>query len=128
MPWVVLYDGRCRFCTAQAARLARWARPGALELRDFHQPGALDAFPAITFDACMEAMHAVAPDGRVFRGAEAAVRAVATRRLPFAAAYAYYVPGIRQAADALYRRIAARRYRLAAAACNDGTCALHQRH
>jgi predicted DCC family thiol-disulfide oxidoreductase YuxK len=120
--WVLLFDGHCRFCTEQSRRLLRLARPGAIEARSFHDPGALEPFPGVTHDMCMEAMHLVAPDGRVFRGAEAAARALATRRWLAPFAFAYYLPIVRQASDAVYAAIAARRYRIAGRAVERGEC------
>jgi predicted DCC family thiol-disulfide oxidoreductase YuxK len=123
--YVVLYDGHCRFCVAGAKKLVRLARPGAVEAVDFQAASSLDRFPGITYEACMQAMHLVAPDGRVYRGFEAAVRAVCTRRLLGMLARIYYVPGFRQLCDWLYARVAARRYRILGRTCPDGTCSLH---
>jgi predicted DCC family thiol-disulfide oxidoreductase YuxK len=128
--YTVLYDGDCRFCQVQLGKLMALARPGAIEAVNFQQPGVLVRFPGLTHEACMKAMHLVTLDGRVYRGFEAAVRAVATRRIVGWLAYAYYVPGLRQLLDAAYRWIAARRYRImgkaiAAGECPGGTCALH---
>ena len=127
---VVLYDGHCRFCTASSKRLLAWARPGAVEALDFQQPGVLARFPGLAHDACMKEMKLITPDGRVYGGFEAAVRALATRRLLGAVAFAYYLPVLRPLCDGLYRFVAARRYRLmgkavAAGECEGGTCALH---
>lgn len=127
---VVLYDGHCRFCQKQMRNLERLARPGALEPVSFQDPGVLERFEGLTWDQCMEAMHLVLPDGRVFRGMEAAVRAVATRPVLGLFAWAYYLPGLRQLLDALYRWIAERRYaiagrELAEEGCDGGTCAVH---
>jgi len=129
--YVVLYDGHCRFCAAGSGRLLRLARAGAVERVDFQQPGALDRFPGVTYDACMAQMYLVAPDGRVYGGFEAAVRAVATRPLG-KLALLYYVPGVRLLCDLFYRLLAAYRYRLlgkavAAGGCEGGTCSLHFR-
>jgi predicted DCC family thiol-disulfide oxidoreductase YuxK len=68
----------------------------------------------------------------VFSGFEAAARAVATRRPLGLIAFGYYLPGVRQICDGIYAAIAANRYRLmgkkiAAGACEGGTCALHLR-
>jgi predicted DCC family thiol-disulfide oxidoreductase YuxK len=127
--YVVLYDGACRFCSAAAQRLAALARPGAVEMVNFQAPGALDRFPGVSHAACMQAMHLVTPDGRLYRGAEAGVRALATRWFPGWFAYVYYLPGLRQLFDRLYAFVAAHRYRLmgktAAGECDGGTCALH---
>lgn len=121
---VALYDGRCGICRASVERLRPWARPGAVEFRDFHGDGALDAFPGVSREACTEAMHLVLPDGRVVRGAEAVARLLLTRPLLGAPAWLYYVPGLRQVLDAAYAAIARRRYRIAAKAglCDDGVC------
>lgn len=127
--YVVLYDGQCRFCDAGSRRLLKMARPGAIERVDFQQPGALEPFPGLTHDACMKQMYLVAPNGQLYAGFEAAVQAVATRRGVGWIAYLYYVPGIRQLCDLLYRWIASRRYRLfgqKASECDGGTCAVHQ--
>jgi len=130
--YVVLYDGHCRFCTSQVHNLLALARPGALEALSFQDAGVLDRFPGLTHEACMQAMHLIAPDGRVYRGFEAAVRAVLTRPVLGFFAYLYYLPGIRHLLDRLYAFVAARRYRIAGKTvipgeCADGTCALHTR-
>ncbi|HZT79887.1 MAG TPA: DCC1-like thiol-disulfide oxidoreductase family protein, partial [Gemmataceae bacterium] len=90
---VLFYDGHCKFCIAGSERLARLARRGAVERVDFQRPGALDPFPGLTHEMCMRQMYLVTPDGRVFGGFEAAVRAVATRRVIGWLAYLYYLPG-----------------------------------
>jgi predicted DCC family thiol-disulfide oxidoreductase YuxK len=127
---VLLYDGLCKFCTAGSRRLVGWMGPVEVELLDFQRPGALDRFPGLTHDACMQAMQLVMPDGRVYQGFEAAVRAFGTRRFLGRLAFVYYVPGLRQLLDWLYARVAANRYRImgkaiAAGECEGGTCALH---
>lgn len=129
---VVLYDGHCRFCSAQMENLQRLARADAIDPVDFQQPEVLTRFEGLTYEECMEAMHLVMPDGRIFRGMEAAARAVMTRPLLGLIAWLYYLPGLRQLLDATYRWVAARRYRiagrtLAEQGCDGGTCAVHFR-
>lgn len=128
--YVVLYDGQCKFCIAQTRNLVALARRDALELVDFQQPGVLDRYPSITYDACMQAMHLITPEGQIYKGFEAAVHAVATRPLLGKLAYVYYLPGLRQLCDLAYRLIANYRYRLlgkkvAEEGCDGGTCSLH---
>ena len=128
--YFVFYDGQCQFCQAASKRLLRLARPGAVERVDFQVPGALDPFPGLTHEACMKQMYLVTPDGRLYGGFEAAVRAVATRPIVGWLAFLYYLPGLRQVLDMLYAWIAARRYRIlgravAAGECSGGRCALH---
>lgn len=124
---VVLFDGHCRLCDAGARRLRALARPGAIELRDFQRPGVIDAFPGLTHAECMRALILVTPDGRRVRGAEAVAAALLTRRVLGLPAALYYLPGLRQLADAAYAWIARHRYRLFGRkpACDDGACALH---
>ncbi len=129
--YVVLYDGLCRFCQAGAKQLAALARPGALDLVNYQEPGVLDRFPGVPLEACQRQMHLITPDGRVFGGFEAAVQAVATRRGLGRLAYVYYLPGLRHLLDFFYAQVAAHRYRImgktAAGQCPDGACAVHFR-
>jgi len=127
-PHVILFDGHCRFCIASAARLERLARAGTIEALSFHDDGVLERFPGVSHEACMEALHLVTPDGRVFRGAEAIVRTLRTRRLLGALALVYYVPGIHWLTDLTYDVVAENRYRLfgrsGSATCHDGACSV----
>ena len=126
----MLYDGSCRFCTVHVKKLLALAQPKAIEALSFQEPGILDRFPGLSHEACMQAMQLITPNGRIYTGFEAAVRALATRRLFGWLAYIYYLPGVRQFCDWLYGWIAANRYRfggktLAETECPDGACSLH---
>jgi protein-S-isoprenylcysteine O-methyltransferase Ste14/predicted DCC family thiol-disulfide oxidoreductase YuxK len=128
--YVVLFDGHCKFCTLGAKQLAGLGKPGAVELVSFQEPGVLDQFPGLSHEACMRQMYLVVPDGRVFGGFEAAVRAVATRPVVGWIALGYYLPGVRWVFDTVYALVAANRYRimgktLAQGGCQEGTCSLH---
>jgi len=127
--YVVLYDGLCKFCRAGMRKLLVLARPGTIQPVSFQEPAALDPFPGITLDDCMREMYLVTPQGKIYRGFEAAAQALATRPVLGCVAYLYYIPGIRQALNWLYARIAANRYRIMGKVvdgeCLDGTCALH---
>jgi predicted DCC family thiol-disulfide oxidoreductase YuxK len=80
-------------------------------------------------EQCLRQMHLVTPDGRIFGGMEAVVQALATRPVVRFLVYPYYLPGIRQTLDWLYRVIAANRYRILGKTgeCHEGTCSLHFR-
>jgi predicted DCC family thiol-disulfide oxidoreductase YuxK len=128
--YLVFYDGHCKFCQAGSERLIRLAQTGTVERLDFQAPAALDPFPGLTHAACMRQMFLVTPDGRVYGGFEAAVRALATRPVVGWLAFFYYVPGIRLVCDLLYALVAAHRYRIlgravAAGECAGGTCSVH---
>jgi len=124
---VVLYDGLCKFCQAGMKRLLALAKPGVIEPVNFQETGALDRFPGISHEACMKQMYLVTPDGKVYGGFEAAVRALATRPILGRLAYVYYLPGIRFLCDLIYATIAKHRYRILGKEeeCSEGTCALH---
>ena len=123
----LLYDGDCRFCTRSAHTIQRRFGRARVTLRNFQEPGVLEAHPSITHEAAMKKMHLVLDDGRVFAGAEAFARIVATVPVLGWLAWLYYVPGIRQLADLGYALIAKYRYRLfgRTAQCDGGTCHLH---
>ena len=127
--YVVLFDGHCPFCRAQAGRLARWSDRGVvIETRDFQEPGVLDAYPTLTHEQCMASMQLVGPDGHVWSGAEAVARLLMTR--PFGLfAWLYYVPLLRWICDLAYRFVAKRRYRIAQRKrtihCDGTTCSVH---
>jgi predicted DCC family thiol-disulfide oxidoreductase YuxK len=126
---VLLFDGECRFCTAQSKNLLRLAPKDSIEARNFQAPGALDSLPGVTHEACMRAMHLVSTSGRVYEGFEAAAHAVALRPGIGWIAFGYYLPGVHLLCDAGYAIIAANRYRLfgkqvAAGECSDA-CAVH---
>ncbi len=115
---VLLFDGACPACRRAAARLQRRLGPEAPEARSFRDRGALDAFPDLDRESCQRALHLVRADGEVFAGAEAVVQALRHRRLGRLARL-YYLPLVRQVADAAYRAVARRR-RLDHRECGEG--------
>lgn len=128
---IVLFDGDCRFCAIQVKKLLALARPHGLEAVNFQEPGVLERFPGLTHAECMKAMQLITPEGRVYRGFEAAVRALATRPYLGWVTWLYYLPGVRQVCDAAYAWIARNRYRLmgktdSRSECQGGTCSSHQ--
>jgi predicted DCC family thiol-disulfide oxidoreductase YuxK len=125
---LALYDGHCVFCTSQAQALRRRAR-GAIEVADFQREGVLAAFPGVTHEACMAALHLVDADGSVHTGAGAVVRALRIGRpLLGLLLLPYYVPGLRQLAEAGYRLVARHRYKLFGRkriVCSEEACEVH---
>jgi predicted DCC family thiol-disulfide oxidoreductase YuxK len=135
---VLIFDGDCRFCIAQVARLKRLARggnaqaggDGPLVEMPLQTAGLLDAV-RVSHDEAMAAMHLVLPDGRIYRGLEAAVQAMRHRPILGKLVMLYYVPGIKQLADLGYRIVARYRYAIMGRAvargeCH-GSCAIHLR-
>ena len=125
---MALYDGSCRFCTAQARKLQRIVGAKRIETVSFQDDGVLARFSGVSHEACMQRLHVVSPDGRVFAGAEAVARAVALVPVVGQVAWLYYLPGVTQITDWVYRMVARNRYRIAGRSgeCEGGSCALHR--
>ena len=115
----LLYDGTCRFCVAQARRLKRFVGAG-VQAESLYAEGVRVRFPKLPPvgpDGKVGEIKFVDDQGRLSGGAEAIARALMTGRMPLSwGARLYFVPGVRQLANAIYRTIARRRYRL------SGTC------
>ncbi len=117
----LLYDGTCRFCVAQAQRLKRLA--GAdVQAISAYADGVRERFPMLPPlgpDGKIGEIKFVDDRGHIYGGAEAISRVLMTGAPPLSwAARLYFVPGIRHAANATYRAIARRRYRLSGR-CED---------
>ena len=123
---VILYDGHCRLCVGAARNFKRLLPPTRVALLDFRQPGVLERYPHLPLARCEKAMQLVRPDGRTFEGAEAVVQALGTRWWG-KPAFIYYVPGLRQLANAVYRLIARYRFKILGRTCDGEACALHAR-
>jgi predicted DCC family thiol-disulfide oxidoreductase YuxK len=125
---VVIFDGQCKICRAQIARLARLDRGGRLAYLSLHDPAVRERYPDLTHDQLMQDMYVVDRKGRRHRGA-AAVRYL-SGRLPrlWPLAPLLYLPCTLPLWQWLYRQVANRRYRFGRADdCDDGSCSVHAR-
>ena len=118
---VLVYDGHCNFCRRQASRLLAWSG-GRLSLESFHAPGIFERYPRLSRAECEAAMQLVLPDGRILSGAAAAAGAIRLNPPLAWVSFFYYLPGLKQISDALYRWIARNRYRFGGS-CTDANCA-----
>lgn len=118
----LLYDGNCSFCVRGALSLQRRFGAARLVLRDFQDPSVTERYLART-PAEMNEMRLIMPEGTVFTGCEAFARLFATVRGLRWIAFVYFLPGLRQIVDAIYRLGARNRYRLFGGQCETGTCA-----
>ncbi len=123
---VVIFDGQCRFCTAQVrnlSRLDRWS--GRLSFLSLHDPRVADRYPDLAYDDLMAQMYVVDRQGRRHGGSEA-VRYL-TRRLPllWPVMPILHLPGTAGLWRWGYHQIAKRRYRIAGKDCDDGACSIH---
>ena len=120
----LLFDGTCRFCTAQAERLRRFGR-GRVNVESAYAPGVRERFPMLPQEGMMGEIKLVDADGRVLGGAAAIARTLEHGGGPLGlVARLYRVWPVRPIADAGYRVIARNRYRIAGRCDDDGQCKL----
>ncbi len=124
---VVIYDGDCRFCTAQVQRLARWDRRQKLSFLSLHDPAVSELCPDLTHDDLMREMYLLNPDQQRFAGAAAFQRL--TRMIPrlWPLAPLLHIPFSLPLWQWLYRQFAKRRYRFGKTTECEGTCSIHFR-
>ena len=130
----VLYDGTCNLGLASVKRLKglrssadlRFASVQSLE----ESPGLVPIPLNLTREQLLTKLHVVEPSGACYAGADGIVRILRTVGGLRLLAPLYRIPGMRKAADALYRYIAARRYDWFGKAdegCANGACSLTDR-
>ncbi|HND52233.1 MAG TPA: DUF393 domain-containing protein [Pirellulaceae bacterium] len=123
---VLLYDGHCRFCTAQVRRIARWDWRKRISFLSLHDPRVAGDYPDLTYDALMQEMYVVDPAGGR-HGGPAALRYL-SRQLPalWPLAPILHIPGSLPLWGWVYQQIARRRYWFGRTdECTDGACAVH---
>ena len=104
----LVYDGTCGFCRRWVERVRRWDTRGRLEFVPYQAPDLETRFPALSRDACAQAIHLVEAGGAVHRGAAAGREVL--RRLPGGVLWAlpFRLPGALPVADRVYRWITRR--------------------
>ena len=124
---VVIFDGHCKFCTAQVHRLARWDRGSKrLAFLSLHDPAVATRYPDLTYDRLMEQMFVVDRAGN--RRAGAAAFRYLTTRLPrlYPLAPLMHLPFTLPIWSWAYRQVAKHRYLAGKTTdCDDGSCAVH---
>ncbi|HUC91329.1 MAG TPA: DUF393 domain-containing protein [Paenibacillus sp.] len=131
----VLYDAHCVMCAGTVKRLQALkgirAELQYVPLQSLAEGGAPDipGRDKLDIEALYAKLHVVDGAGDVFAGADGVVRMM--RALPGLrpVAWLYRIPGMRKAADGLYRFIANRRYDWFGRTdegCADGACRLQE--
>ena len=110
MNGILFFDGACGMCTRSRNFLLKLDRTGNVHTETLQSPGAADRL-GVTTASLLESVRWLDSSGAVYSGAEAAnaafCAAVGTR-IPLGI---YRIPGIRFIEDAVYRWIAAHRYK-----------------
>lgn len=102
---VLIFDGRCNFCTANAelVRLLDWRH--AIHCRPFQAPGVPHAY-GLTRAQCEQTLWAIAADGQLYQGAHA-VGATLDALAPLPVFLRLYrIPALRRMADRVYAWVA----------------------
>ncbi len=109
---LVLYDDECPLCTFQM-RLLTWLDWfGVVSLAPLSGGRAAEAAPRLTREELQEAIHCVAQDGRIYRGARC-IRFVGLR-LPLLVPVAMFlwIPGVILVAEIVYGWVSRNRHLL----------------
>lgn len=122
---ILIYDGRCPFCTRQAKNLKKWAGP-LLQLESFQDPAILARYPALSYDECMKEIKLVAPQGKILGGAHAVFYALSLKPFFRILRRLYLFPFLKQISDLVYAAVAKNRYKIRRKDCPTGSCRFHQ--
>jgi predicted DCC family thiol-disulfide oxidoreductase YuxK len=110
MSGILFFDGACGMCTRSVELVLKLNRTGELQAEPLQSPGATDRL-GISRARLLESGRWLDASGAVYSGAEAMNAAVSTAigaRFPL---MLYRIPGVRFLEDAVYRWVAAHRYR-----------------
>jgi predicted DCC family thiol-disulfide oxidoreductase YuxK len=106
----LFFDGTCGMCTRSRDLLLKMDRTGNLQTEALQSPGAAQRL-GIAPTSLLESVRWLDSSGAVYSGAEAANAAFSAAigtRIPLAI---YRIPGVRFIEEAIYRWVAANRYR-----------------
>lgn len=120
----VLYDDECPLCTFQMRVLTWLDWFGSLRLIALSDPAAERLAPHLSREDLQEAIHCIARDGKIHRGARC-IRFVGMR-LPLLVpvALVLWIPGVIQIAEMIYRWISRNRLVLSRLFGCKGACAI----
>ena len=121
---VVLYDDECPLCTFQMKMLTWLDWFGVLSLIPVSSEKAQAIAPTISREDLMEAIHCVAQDGKIYRGARC-IRFVGLR-LPLLIPVALFlwIPGVIYVAEKFYQYVSRNRLVLSKLFGCKGACAI----
>lgn len=110
-PWTLIYDGECGFCRGWIGALRRWDRAARVRTVPLQHTAAWEGVPGLALPSLEEAVHLVAPDGRVYVGAAAARPLLALLPGGCCLAAPLALPGAQRLVGAAYRWVARHRHR-----------------
>lgn len=110
MSGTLFFDGACGMCTRSRDLLLKLNRTGKLQTEPLQGSGAAERL-GIPPSRLLESVRWLDSSGAVYAGAEAANAALSTAIGTGLPLMFYRIPGIRFIEDAIYRWVAAHRYR-----------------
>lgn len=125
---IVLYDDECPLCTFQMKLLTWLDWFNVLSLAPISEARSAQLVPRLTREELLEAIHCLAPDGRIYRGARC-IRHVGMR-LPLLVPVALFlwVPGVIWVAEQVYQWVSRNRHLLSRwFGCKEACSILPQR-
>ena len=125
---IVLYDDSCPLCTFQMRVITWMDWFNTVSLLPLSHPRAAQVAPTLTREALLEAIHCVAGDGRIYRGARC-LRFIGLR-MPLGApvALVLWIPGVIWVAEKIYARVSRHRHLLSRLfGCKEACALLPQR-
>jgi predicted DCC family thiol-disulfide oxidoreductase YuxK len=121
---IVLYDDECPLCTFQMRVLSWLDWFDAIRLVPLSDPLAAQAAPQLTREDLLEAIHCVAKNGAIHRGARC-IRFVGMR-MPFLVpvALVLWLPGVILIAEKIYEFVSRNRHVLSRVFGCKGACSI----
>lgn len=110
MDGTLVFDGRCGMCTRAAGRLDRLDRTGRLRIEPFQAPGMAERL-GVPGHGPPESAWWLDSSGTVSSGARAINEALSAALGTPVPLWIYRIPGVGAVQDAVYRWVAAHRYR-----------------
>jgi predicted DCC family thiol-disulfide oxidoreductase YuxK len=110
MRGILIFDGRCGMCTRVCNGLARLNRTGRLQIEPLQAPGMAGRL-GVPVERLPESAWWLDSSGAVFAGAEAMNAALCAGLGTSLPLWIYRLPGLGALQNAVYRWVAAHRYR-----------------
>lgn len=110
MSGILFFDGVCGMCTRSANFVLKVNRTGGVQIEPLQGPGVAERLGIAPSDL-LESTRWLDSSGAVYSGAEAANAAMSAALGTKFPLVLYRIPGIRFIEDAIYRWVAAHRYR-----------------
>jgi predicted DCC family thiol-disulfide oxidoreductase YuxK len=125
---LVLYDDQCPMCTFQMRVLTWLDWFNAATLLPMSDPRVAELAPTLAREDLSAAIHCLAPDGRIYRGARC-IRYVGMRMpLLIPLALVLWVPGVIRIAERIYAWVSRNRYVLSKVfGCKEACAILPER-